>query len=140
MGDTPMSTDSPYLSRLTPGVQIAHFKATRLGTLETQAKEAGAGTVLALILQVAVFDAIPVWRGTACTWHLQPCPGWPLGTEPGAETSFLLPTQFSAQCLLSPHGRTPPAIPGTPKLQARAEVWEHTSAAKVQFITLNTED
>lgn len=43
-----------------PGVQTAHSEATCLGTLETQAKEAGAGTVLALMLQVAEFDAIPM--------------------------------------------------------------------------------
>lgn len=45
-----MSTVSPYVSQLNPGVQVAHLKATCLGTLETQAKETGAGTVLALIL------------------------------------------------------------------------------------------
>lgn len=61
MRDTLMSNGSPYLSKLTPDVQIAHFKAMYLGTLETPVKEAGTRTVLAPILQVAVFDAIPMF-------------------------------------------------------------------------------
>lgn len=49
-------------------------------------------------------------------------------TEPGAETSFLLPTQCSAPCLLSSHHCT-----------LELQAWEHTSTAQARFITLNTD-
>lgn len=146
MGDTPVSTGSPYVSRLTPGVQIAHFKATYLGTLETQAKEAGAGTVLALILQVAVFDAIPT-LGVAqlapgiytpalaglCSW-----PGWLPWHR--ARSRDQLP---AAQIVFCPVPAVlPPQNPCHPRhLRAAgtAEVWEYTSTAQARFITLNTD-
>lgn len=83
-GTPPMSTGSPYLSQLTPGVQIAHFKATHTWGLWRQAKEAGAGTVLAPVLQVAVFDAILMFGMaqlapgiyTPALAGLCPWPGW----------------------------------------------------------------
>lgn len=57
------------------------------------------------------FTPLP-WQGCA------PGLAGSLGTQPGAETSLLLPTQCSAPCLLSSHHCTP-AIPGTLELQAQ---------------------
>lgn len=51
----------PLCATAEPGVQTARIKTTCLGTLQTQAKEAGAGTVLALIVPVAEFDAVPMF-------------------------------------------------------------------------------
>lgn len=129
-----------------PDVQTAHFKTTCLGTLEKQAKEAGAGTVLAPILQVAEFDAVPMFGVaqlapgiyTPALAGLYPWPGCLSWHR--ASSRHQLPAANVVLCPMPAilHCRTP-AIPSTPELQAQAEVWEHTSTAKAGFITLGTD-
>lgn len=82
MGDTPVSTGSPYVSRLPPGVQIQLQGHTPGDSGDRP--EAGARTALVPILQAAVFDAIPTFRVaqlapgiyTPALAGLCPWPGW----------------------------------------------------------------